>query len=257
MKKNNSKSAEKFYQKAKKYYLNALDIMESSNGHMDDKRALKVKENFNKSVEYLNKALDVLEDNAAIANTNLLLGCVYIELEEFETAKKSLIDSVVEYTLLAIEYPKKYDLDLAQTCSYLGECLSNLEINELELKNEIALELTFKLADRGIFTPVTTESSMFEIEIPENFSECLEIQECGNSESFYFKAIEIYSKLANDNPAEYEPHLASGYYELVIFYTNLNRQQDADLYLEKAYEIAKKHKDNPFCRIICKMVEDN
>ncbi len=68
-----------------------------------------------------------------------------------------------------------------------------------------------------------------------------------NAEEYYLKAIEIRERLAKENPGRFEPDLAVSYFNFGLFTKD-------DKWFEKAYKIAIRRPDNPYCRQIIEML---
>ena len=68
------------------------------------------------------------------------------------------------------------------------------------------------------------------------------------AEKYYLAAIEIYERLAKKNADAYEPDLADSYFNYYLL-------KKDKIYLDKAYEIAKRRQDDPRCKIIVEIVE--
>ena len=68
------------------------------------------------------------------------------------------------------------------------------------------------------------------------------------AEKYYLAAIEIRERLAEKNADVYEPALATLYYNYYLL-------KKDKIYLDKAYEIAKRRQDNPRCGKLVKDIE--
>ena len=208
-------------EKAEKYYLSAIEIY----GRLVEKNA------------------DAYEPDLAMSCYNV--GLFYAKQSQPEKAEKYYFIAIEIYEYLAKKDSDTYEPYLAQSYSCMGIThdqqgqpkkaekyfLDAIGIREcLVEKNADAYEpaLATSYNSAGVFYHKHGQSS--------------------KAEKYYLAAIEIRERLAEKNADVYEPALATLYYNYYLL-------KKDKIYLDKAYEIAKRRQDDPRCGKLVKDIE--
>ena len=207
--------------KAEKYYLAAIEIYE----------------------RLVKKNADAYESYLAGSYNNA--GVFYKDHGQPEKAEKYYLAAIGIRERLVEKNAAAYEPDLAR--SYNNAGVFYYEQGRLEKSEKYilaAIEIMKRLVEKN--------ADAYEPDLAMSYNNAGEFYAnqdyLEKSEKYYLAAIEIYERLVKENAATYEPDLADSYFNYYLL-------KKDKIYLDKAYEIAKRRQDDPRYKTIVEFVE--
>ena len=265
-------NAGKFYadqnnpKKAEDFYLKAIDIREKLAADYPEKYNPDLAWSYNstgvfyakqnateKTEEFYLKSIDIREKLAAdypekfnpdLAESYNNAGIFYKNQNDPEKAEDFYLKAIDIYEILARDYPEKFNSYLAVSYNNAGKFYADQNVPE---KAE-----GFYLKAIDIYEKLAADyPEKFNPDLAESYNNAGIFYKNQNAaekaEDFYLKAINIREKLAADYPEKIIPNLA-------ISYINYAFLKDDNTLFLKAFNLAKKCPDDPYCRKIIELL---
>ena len=256
---NNSKKAEDFHLKAIDIYEKlAGDYLEKFNpdlaGSFNDAGNFYADQNDpEKAEDFYLKAIDIYEKlagdypekfNSDLATSYNNAGAFYADQNATEKAEEFYLKSIDIREKLAADYPEKFNPDLAGSCNNAGkfyaaqnapEKAEDFFLKAIDIYEKLAGDYPEKFNPNLVASYNDAGVFFAEQNVPQR------------AEDFYLKAIDIGEKFVSDYPKKIIPNLAIS----CINYAFL--KDDNTLFL-KAFNLAKKCPDDPYCRKIIELL---
>lgn len=192
---------------------------------------------------------------AFLAVTANNLGALYVQDKKYEEAEKTYLE-VLEVRRKLAGDDDKSQMSVADICGNLGTLYNRLERTEdaekmfkesLDIHSAILEKYEAEQTD----APQTIENLRKKAASTSNSLGIISLRLKKEEEAvaYYKQAIEIYEKLAKENPDEYEPSIAMVCYNLFNAYRSQKNSAEALIYYRRTTQICEARKDtNAMCR---------
>ena len=254
-------------EKAEKYYLAAIEIRECLVEKNADAYEPDLATSYNnagafyykqgqsdKAEKYCLAAMEIRErlvkKNADAYEPDLAgsyngAGVFYSDQDQRDKAEKYYLAAIEIRERLVEKNADAYESDLAVSYNNVG--VFYYEQGRLE-KSEKYILAAMEIRERL----VKKNADAYEPDLAVSYNNAGEFYAnqdyLEKSEKYYLAAIEIYERFVKENAAAYEPDLADSYFNYYLL-------KKDKIYLDKAYEIAKRRQDDPRCKTIVEFVE--